>query len=296
MTATKEPYTQEISRATPACFLFLIDQSLSMGEKIGGDGLPKHQQLASAINFWINAMITKASGDAGIKDWMEIAVVGYTTDDQGHPVIGSALGGDLAERSRDSFVPISQFQQHPLRVVQKTQQIVDSETSEIIEIPVDVTEWIDPVAAKGTPMCHALAAADDMLERWISSENHMDCFPPIVVHITDGETSDEGNPEGYAESIRCLATNHGNVLIFNCHLSQHAADKIIFPGNIEMMPDDFAKQLFRMSSVLPAHMVRMATTEGFRLEPNARGFVFNADSVSLLQFLDMGTRVSNKLR
>ncbi len=296
MTTTKEPYTQEISRATPACFLFLIDQSLSMEERIAGDGPPKCEQLASAINYWINAMIIKATGDAGIKDWMEIAVIGYTTDDAGNPIIGSALGGELAEPSRDSFVPISQFQQHPLRVVQKTQQIVDTETSEIMEVPVDVTEWIDPVAAKGTPMCFALHTAYGMLDRWISTGSHNECFPPIVIHITDGETSDEGNPEEYAESVRSLATQHGNVLVFNCHLSAQAADKILFPGNVEMMPDNFAKTLYRMSSVLPAPMVRLATTEGFKLETNARGFIFNADTVSLLQFLDMGTRVSKNLR
>ena len=130
----------------------------------------------------------------------------------------------------------------------------------------------------------------------INSGNHADCFPPIVIHITDGETSDGGNPEEYAESVRSLATSHGNVLMFNCHLSHQAADKIVFPGSVEMMPGDFARTLFRMSSVLPTPMVRLATTEGFKLEPNSKGFVFNADTVSLLQFLDMGTRVSKNLR
>ena len=293
---TKDPYSQEISRATPACFLFLIDQSLSMEERIAGDGPPKAEQLASAINYWINAMIIKATGDAGIKDWMEIAVIGYTTDDDGNPVIGTALGGDLAEPSRDGFVKISQLQQHPLRVVQRTQQILDIETSEIMEVPVDVTEWIDPMAVKGTPICFALHTAYGLLEQWIATGNHHDCFPPIVIHITDGETSDEGNPVEYAESVQSLATAHGNVLMFNCHLSQQAADKILFPGNVEMMPDAFSKTLFQMSSVLPTPMVRLATMEGFKLEPNARGFVFNADTVSLLQFLDMGTRVSKNLR
>ena len=296
MAAAKEPYTQEISRATPACFLFLIDQSLSMEERIAGSGLPKAEQLASAINYWIGAMITKATGDAGIKDWMDIAVIGYTTDDDGNPIIGSALGGELAEPSRDSFVKISQLQQYPLRVIQMMQQVVDTETSEIIEVPVDVTEWIDPVSVKGTPMCFALHTAHAMLDRWISTGNHKDCFPPIVIHITDGETSDGGNPEEYAEVVKSLATDHGNVLMFNCHLSMQAADKIVFPGNVEMMPDEFAKTLYRMSSVLPVPMNRLATTEGFKLEPNARGFVFNADTVSLLQFLDMGTRVSKNLR
>ena len=37
-TVSLPPYTQEISRATTACFLFLLDQSLSMEEPIGGSG------------------------------------------------------------------------------------------------------------------------------------------------------------------------------------------------------------------------------------------------------------------
>lgn len=294
--SAKEAYTQEISRATPACFLFLVDQSLSMEEKIAGDGLPKCEQLASAINYWLNAMITKASGDAGIKDWMEIAVIGYTTDSEGNPLIETALGGELAEPSRNGFVKISQFHQHPLRVVQKIQHTVDMETAEIMEMPVDVTEWVDPVAKHGTPMCYALHTAYGMLETWIGTGDHNTSFPPIVIHFTDGETSDEGNPEDYAESIKSLATDHGNVLIFNCHLSSQGADKIMFPGNIEMVPDNYSRMLYRMSSVLPPPMVQSATNEGFKVEPNARGFVYNADTVALLQFLDMGTRVSKALR
>ena len=296
MAAVKEPYTQEISRATPACFLFLLDQSLSMEERIAGSGPPKAEQLASAINYWIGAMIIKATKDSGILDYMEIAVVGYTTDDEGNPIIGTALGGELAEVSQDSFVTISQLHQHPLRVTQKMQQIVDAETSERIELPTEVTEWIDPQCVKGTPMCFAFHTAREMLEKWIGTGNHMNCFPPIVIHITDGETSDGGNPVEYAEAVRALATDHGNVLVFNCHLSTHAADQIVFPGSIEMMPDEFARTLYRMSSILPPPMVQLATGEGFKLEPNARGFVFNADTVSLLQFLEMGTRIKKELR
>ena len=241
-------------------------------------------------------MITKATGDAGIKDWMEIAVIGYHTDNDGNPVVGTALGGGLAETSCDAFVRISEFQKNPLRVAQKTQQSYDPETGETFELPTEVTEWIDPVMAGGTPMCFALHMAHGLLDKWIATGNHHDCYPPIVIHITDGETSDGGNAEEYADSIRSLATDFGNVLMFNCHLSMQAADPILFPGSIEMIPNDFAKNLFRMSSELPVPMVQLAQLEGHTLQPKARGFVFNADTVSLLQFLDMGTRPSVNLR
>ena len=44
-----------------------------------------------------------------------------------------------------------------------------------------------------------------------------------MVHITDGESQD-GNPIPYADALKSLATEDGNVLLFNCHLSMTAAD------------------------------------------------------------------------
>lgn len=134
-------------------------------------------------------------------------------------------------------------------------------------------------------MCQALCLAHRFLLKWISG--HQQCFPPVVMHITDGEAMD-GDPIPHADAIRSLATDDGNVLLFNCHLSSAEHDPIMFPSNMEQLPDDFARTLYRMSSVLPPPMVRLASCNGFKVEPNARGFVFNADSVSLLQFIDMG--------
>ena len=288
--SNRAPYSQEISRSTPACFLFLIDQSLSMEEPLGGAGAPKCEMLADAINGWLENMIIKASGDKGVKDWMEIAVVGYRTDDVGNPIIESALQGDLAG---SGFLPISKLNEHPLRVVDKMQQVYDAEAGEMNEFPTKVRVWVDPVKQGGTPMCTALHHAYGLLEQWIA--NHKNCYPPIVVHITDGEPQD-GDPGPYAEPIRGLATDDGNVLMFNCHLSMHAADQIMFPPSVEMLPDQYAQDLYRMSSVLPEPIFNRAVMEGFAVQPGAKGFVFNADAIALVQFLDMGTRIAKQLR
>ncbi|MBW7886468.1 MAG: VWA domain-containing protein, partial [Caldilineaceae bacterium] len=37
----------------------------------------------------------------------------------------------------------------------------------------------------------------------------------------------------------------------------------------------------------------IAQQEGYTVSENSRGFVFNADMVSLIKFLDIGTRPSN---
>ncbi|MCI0702726.1 MAG: VWA domain-containing protein, partial [Planctomycetia bacterium] len=45
------PYSAQISRTNPACLLFLIDQSRSMGEPfVGGGGQTKAAMVADAIN------------------------------------------------------------------------------------------------------------------------------------------------------------------------------------------------------------------------------------------------------
>ncbi len=48
-----------------------------------------------------------------------------------------------------------------------------------------------------------------------------------------------------------------------------------------------------MSSPLPEHIRSAAEQEGYAISENSRGFVFNADIVSVIRFLDIGTRPSN---
>ena len=141
--------------------------------------------------------------------------------------------------------------------------------------------------------CRVAAVPRDRFESWIAQ--HPRSFPPIVVHITDGESQD-GDPVAYADAIRKLATSDGNVLLFNCHLSATAADPFMFPAKPDGLPDKLAKMLFEMSSVLPDRFHRYAAEEGFELQAAARGMAFNANMVCLIQFLNMGTQAAAILR
>lgn len=286
-------YSQEISRATPAFFLFLLDQSFSMDEPIGGSEIRKCDALTDTINGWINNMTIRAAAAGGVRDWMDVAVIGYTTgaEDANDIRLGSALPGELAN---SAWQPISALQAQPLRLKDSIQKIFDADAGEMMEMPVQIPVWIEPTIIGGTPMCSALDYSRQIVEQWINHD-HQECFPPIVIHITDGESSD-GNPVDSAAALKELKTSNGNLLLFNCHLSMLAADKIMFPHSIEILPDPFARDLFEMSSVLPDVIFQRAVSDGFQLQPGARGFVFNADMVSLLQFLDMGTRISKQLR
>jgi len=287
---SRGPYTQEISRQNKACFLFLLDQSFSMEEPLGSSPRRKCDELSSAINGWLQNMAIRASGDEGIKDWMDVGVLGYRTDRNANPIIESALRGPLAGQT---LVSITEIGAHPARIDTRTQRIPDEETGEILEFPCEVPVWVDPVAEGGTPMCHMLYRAHELLSAWLAK--HPRSFPPIVVHISDGESQD-GDPIPYANAVKRLATEDGNVLLFNCHLSVTAAEPFLFPASSEGLPDELAKVLFNMSSRLPEPFVRLAVAEGLPLQSGARGMAFNADMVCLIQFLNMGTQAAPGLR
>ena len=221
---------------------------------------------------------------------MDIGVIGYRTDAQANPIVGPVMQGPLAGRNLVSIVEIAD---NPCRIADEIQVFADPATGELIQNPVQVPVWVEELAEGGTPICTTLHAAYTILDEWIQA--HPKSYPPIVINITDGE-SNEGDPTPYAEAIRSLATDDGNVLMFNCHLSMTPADPFMFPSSDELLPDEFARGLFKMSSPLPETIYQRALQEGLPLQPGARGMVFNADMVCLIKFLDMGTRVASNLR
>ena len=275
------PYTAEISRQNPSCFLFLIDQSGSMRDPFGAEsGRRKADGVADAINRLLQNLVIKCAKAEGVRDYYHVGVIGY-----GHRS-GPAFAGPLAGRE---LVPISEVAANPARVDERVKK-VDDGAGGLVDQTVKFPIWFDPVANGGTPMCQALNKAANILQGWLSA--HPDCFPPIVINITDGEATD-GDPSGPAQELTKLASSDGNVLLFNLHLSSHKAAPIEFPDSEDGLPDNYAKLLFNMSSRLPEYMRGIAREEGFRVSDETRGFVFNADIVSVIRFLDIGTRPSN---
>ena len=62
------------------------------------------------------------------------------------------------------------------------------------------------------------------------------------------------------------------------------------------LPDDAARMLYRMSSVMPPMFVAAAQERKLPAQEGSRGYVFNADAVAIAQFLDIGTRVDRQMR
>jgi hypothetical protein len=272
------PYTAELSRSAPTCFLFLIDQSSSMAEPFGGQAdRPKAEGVADGINRLLQNLVLKCAKGDGIRDYFHVGVLGYGGR------VAWALGGPLAGLK---LVPISVLTSNPLRVERRARKVPDGAggmVEEAFRFPV----WFEPVAGGKTPMCRAITEATQALTGFI--EQYPESFPPLVINISDGKATD-GNPEMPAYALRRLATADGNVQFFNAHLSSKPARPVEYPSRESELPDAKACVLFRMSSVLPPRLQEAARAEGFRVEAGSRGFVFNADLVSAIRFLDVGTR------
>ena len=274
------PYSAEISRANPTCFLFLIDQSESMREAIGGGDVPmaKADAVADAVNRLLSELTIKCAKEEGVRDYFYVGVLGYGAK------VGPAFGGALAGRN---LVPLSEVAAQPARLEERTRSVRNG-SGTLTEQTVKFPTWFSPTAYGDTPMCGALTLAYDVVGKWLAE--HPGSFPPIVLNITDGESTD-GDPSGPAEALRELMSADGNTLLFNLHVSSDQSDPIVFPNGDHGLPDDYAKLLFRMSSVLPPSMRTAAMHQDLALADSARGFVFNADISAIVQFLDVGTQV-----
>lgn len=275
------PYNAEINRAKPTAFYFLIDQSGSMDDPWGLDvGKRKCDAVADAINRLLSTLVLRCAKGEDVRDYFQVGVLGYGGN------VRSGFSGILANRQ---FVPISEVADNPLRVEQRTRKEEDG-IGGLIERTVRFPVWLEPSANGNTPMTAAIEEARRAVQAWC--ELYPLSYPPAVINISDGEPTD-GSPLSAAEQVKQLGTNDGKVLFFNIHISGSSKRPIEFPDTELGLPDEFAQQLFRMSSVLPPRLCEEARREGFGVSPHSRGFAFNADLRSLVQFLDIGTRTAD---
>ncbi len=265
------PYTAQISAESPSCFLFLIDQSTSMDQEIsaGDSTLPKAVGVADTMNRWLQELSIKCAKSKGVRDYYHVGVIGYGKR------VAPCLNGSS---SGQAMLPISNIADNPARIEERTKGV---------RSPV----WFEPVADGGTPMCRAISEATRIIEVWL--DQHPNCFPPIVVHVTDGEATD-GDPASRLRQLTALSSKDGNVMLFNIHLSANPnAKSITFPDSPNGLPDEFSTMLFETSSLLTPNMRALAREYGIKATDKSRGFVLNADIVLLVQAIDIGTRPAN---
>lgn len=274
-------YASKITRENPGYFIILVDQSASMEDPQGGGG-PKSKaaNAADAINRLLNNLVIRCSRGNAVSDYFAVSIVAY-----GDNRVWAPWQGYLADLEGNEIISASQLIESPARVESRLERFDDG-SGGYQEREIKVPVYIDPVSYGNTPMCRALHNAYNLSKWWIGE--HPKGFPPIVLNISDGEATD-GDPVKYAEELTSLSSSDGCVLVFNLHLSAENSPAQLYPEVDTALADDFAKRLFSMSSILPEPMREAAAGLGIPVVARSRGFVFNADPVHLMQFLEIGT-------
>ena len=285
------PYSAEISRTSPSAFVFIIDQSGSMADKIPNSDPPKRKcdAVADAINNLLRNLSLKCARPEGVRDYYYVGVIGYGTN------VGPAWSGALANKE---LMPLSELAASPAKVEERSKK-VDDGAGGLVEQKVKFPVWFEPVANGGTPMCRGLSIANQWIDAWL--KGHPSCFPPIVIHITDGESTDSPNAveanrmvSEAMSQLTALCSTDGNTLLFNVHLSSNPnARPISFPNSAAVLHDDYSRMLFEGASQLTPFMQSVAKEHGIDASEGAKGFVLNAEVALLIQAIDIGTRASN---
>jgi hypothetical protein len=278
-------YSAEISRNNPSCFLFVIDQSGSMSDNYVSVGKPKSEALADVINRMLQQLVIKCAKSEGVRDYYNVGVIGYGANGVG-PVFGGSLSGK-------NLVPISEIANNPARIEERTKRVSDG-AGGLVDTLVKFPIWFDPTANGGTPMTEAFRKANTIIADWLSSNPN--CFPPVVIHITDGESTD-GDPTEEMNKLTSQASNDGNVILFNLHTNAKSVNPISFPGPEVQLPDIYSEKLFNGASHLPTFMRNVAAQEfGLNLSDGAKAFVLNGDIDLVITAIEIGTRPSLQLR
>jgi hypothetical protein len=254
-----------------------------MADAFGTGDVPRRKSdgVADAINGLLKNLVIKCSRPEGVRDYYHIGIIGYGAK------VGPVLAGPHEGKN---LVPIKAIADNPARLDEREKK-TDDGAGGILTQKVKFPIWVDPLASNGTPMCQGTRLAERILTEWLSANPN--CFPPVVIHITDGESTD-GDPTAALNSLTSLRSNDGNVLLFNVHLSSNpSATSTSFPATPDQLPDQYSKMLFQTASELTPFMRQVAQEHGFTLGEHARGFVLNADLVLVIQAIDIGTRPSN---
>ena len=277
-------YSQSITRTHRTAFVVLVDGSGSMGEEIlfRGIRLSKAKAVSMITNELLFELIERARRTDGIRDYYDVAVWGYSGDNE----VYSLLEGG------DELISIEELAARPVTMIRQTIELKLPDGRTTLR-EVQTPEWVAPRAAGNTPMIEALRTARDLVARWIARDENYQSFPPIVFNITDGEATDghEEELQSVARQLRTLHTADGDVLLINIHIGTGDERTLFFPGIDEPLPiNRNARMLYEASSVMPTCFEQaIRTVKGLGAMPPYRGMSFNASATELMTMLNIGS-------
>lgn len=217
-------YDQKISRVKPGLIGLVLDDSGSMVDKLPGTSDPKYQWVERYVGIIFEELLSRCSEVRGagveIKPRYYLYVLKYGSDTNvwGNGEMDIEAAVELFSNSGNSLGLGGHL--------------------------------------GGTDAEKALQQMHDYLTQALAGERFKDSFPPMILHLTDGESWTDAT--GHAEQIKKLSTNDGNVLIANAYIGTQTslsyAGPDDFPGYAdpsEAGPGEDNIRLFNMSSEAP---------------------------------------------
>ena len=247
-------YTQSITRTHRTAIILAIDGSGSMAEKIRfrNRQMTKAEAVATITNGMLFELIERARRSNGVRDYYDIAVIGYSGDDE----VYSLLPGG---RELISVAELAAGEP-PIK-------------TEVIEyrLPygsISLREIADPAHAESFP---------PMVFN-ITDGEATDC--------------DDAELRAVAGQIKSLRTADGNVLLVNIHIAAGDTPRTVFFPSAEeaSYPNRYAEVLYDCSSPMPEvfnEAIREAKGPGAL--PPFRGMSFNASAEELITMLNIGS-------
>ena len=272
-------YSQEITRKHRTAFVLLLDRSTSMQQRVqfGRMTATKAEVVAYTANTLITELLDRSRRSDGIRDYYDIAVIGYCADR-----VESLL-------PLDGFVSIKSLAQNMPEV-----------STVAFESELEDGTTIEPLAEGTTPMYEALHKVRNLVEEWCDNECNRDSFPPIVINITDGEPTDCTDRDllDVCTLIKRTSTNDGNTLLLNIHIcSDSSLPSVIFPIQEELSQAGHRVRLLAdCSSVLPSALDdAVRELKGRGTTASYIGMGYNATVVELLSMINIGSRSITQL-
>lgn len=282
----KIPYTAQITRNTPTAFIFLVDHSVSMQQmtSLYGEEMTMAEAAARIVNNQINELVLRCVKMGDTRHYYDIAVVGYGE---------GAYSGWQGELEGRKFVSPEELKAHPYTKITIRKEIRTRKGVQIKDV--EQVQWVSARHdGHWTHYHEAFDYARDLLADWMIDHHEKDCYPPTVIHITDGVFNHASKEEVVqkANELKSMFTNDGNVILFNIHFTPDLdANPVACPiAKSELGGDSYAETLFELSSLLPERYnadIARCLNDSRPGRHVAMGM--NADATTLIKLMDIGT-------
>lgn len=246
----------------------------------------RKMEIASLIaNYAIDELVIRASRANDVRNYYDIAVIGYSGDGV-ETIVGNEYGHLIDIKSLAERMP----QPTCYHIMQE-----DSD-GKMISAPITLHEWVEPKACGSSPMYEALVYIKSLLTDWCDNPHNRDCFPPLVINISDGGCNDAVYDEllDIARDIKEIHTTDGSTIFVNIYLSTEdecEGHRLLFPNDDEVTNEEEEETLlYNMSSVLPQELEHVICDLSGREHRRAcRCFARNAPICEALALANIGT-------